>query len=223
MARGSEVEGARRSTPPFYRTGRDDACRLDAMPSITLAVVPSATPGDSRTALGELCKALGKLLDATVTCIHPETYSDLTSELEKDRVQYAWMSPALLVMAGEHIQLRPLLSAERHGSTEYCGALFVDGERSIKTIPELRGKTIAWVDRTSAAGYLYPRLAIAAQQLDPDNFFCSCGRMPRSCARCSTAAPTRARPTRSGPPRGSASVARVSPTSPLTARRASSG
>lgn len=143
----------------------------EAMPSITLAVVPSATPGDSRTALGELCKALSKLLDWAVTCIHPETYTDLTSELEKDRVQYAWMSPALLVLAGEHIQLRPLLSAERNGSTEYCGALFVDGERSLRTIEDLRGKTIAWVDRTSAAGYLYPRLAIAAQGLDPDHFF----------------------------------------------------
>lgn len=141
------------------------------MPSITLAVVPSATPGDSRAALVELCAALGKMLDASVTCIHPATYTDLTAELEKDRVQYAWMSPALLVMAGEHIRLRPLLSAERDGSTEYCGALFVDGERSLRTIEDLRGKTIAWVDRTSAAGYLYPRLAIAAQRLDPDHFF----------------------------------------------------
>ena len=141
------------------------------MPSITLAVVPSATPGDSRAALVELCAALGKLLGASVSCIHPESYTELTSELERDRVQYAWMSPALLVMSGEHIQLRPLLSAERHGSTEYCGALFVDGERSLKTIEDLRGKTIAWVDRTSAAGYLYPRLAIAAQKIDPDNFF----------------------------------------------------
>jgi len=141
------------------------------MPSITLAVVPSATPGDSRAALVELCAVLGEMLATTVTCIHPESYTDLTAELQKDRVQYAWMSPALLVMSGEHIQLRPLLSAERDGSTEYCGALFVDGERSLKTIEDLRGKTIAWVDRTSAAGYLYPRLAIAAQKLDPDHFF----------------------------------------------------
>ncbi|MBA3454949.1 MAG: phosphate/phosphite/phosphonate ABC transporter substrate-binding protein [Deltaproteobacteria bacterium] len=141
------------------------------MPSITLAVVPSATPGDSRAALVELCTELGKLLDAQVRCIHPESYTDLTSELEKDRVQFAWMPPALLVMGREHIQLRALLSAERYGSTEYCGALFVDAERSIRTIEDLRGKTIAWVDQTSAAGYLYPRLAIAAQGLDPDRFF----------------------------------------------------
>ena len=141
------------------------------MPSITLAVVPSATPGDSRAALAELCAALGGLLGLTVEAFHPESYSELTEALARDRVQYAWMSPAQVVMAGERFQLRPLLSAVRGERTDYCSALFVDAASPATSIAELRGATIAWVDQTSAAGYLYPRLELAARGIDPATHF----------------------------------------------------
>ena len=138
---------------------------------ITLAVVPSATPGDSRTALEAVCSAVGELLGTTVRAANPESYSALASELEKDRIQYAWMSPALVVLTEERIFLRPLLSAVRGDRTDYCAALFVDGDQPIRTISALQGKTVAWVDHTSASGYLLPRFQLAARGLDPDQLF----------------------------------------------------
>ena len=56
------------------------------MPGVTLAVVPSATPGDSRAALAELCRALEALLGIEVTALHPESYGALTDLFEKGRV-----------------------------------------------------------------------------------------------------------------------------------------
>jgi len=141
------------------------------MPPITLAVVPSATPGDSRAALADVCRELGVLLGTSVRAFHPETYMHLVSELEKDRVQYAWMSPALVVLAVEHIQLRPLLSSVRGDSTAYRSALFVDASRPITSMEECRGMRVAWVDQTSASGYLYPRLELAARGIDPEGLF----------------------------------------------------
>jgi phosphonate transport system substrate-binding protein len=138
---------------------------------ITLAVVPSATPGDSRAALTELCGELTKLLGRTCTCLHPATYGELTDALERDRVQYAWMSPAQLVLAGENIRLTPLLSAVRNEKTDYCATLFVDAKSPVRFTEQLRGKRIAWVDRTSAAGYLFVRLQLAARGIEPDHFF----------------------------------------------------
>jgi len=141
------------------------------MGAITLAVVPSATPGDSRLALDNLCIALTKLLDMPVHGINSASYQDLAAELEKDRADYAWMSPLLMVLTDEKIQLRPLLSAVRDERTEYCSALFVDARRPMQTIEDLRGQVVAWVDPTSAAGYLMPRLHLAAHGLDPTRFF----------------------------------------------------
>lgn len=141
------------------------------MGAITLALVPSSTPGDSRFALDALCVALTKLLDTPVHGINSASYQDLASEMEKDRVDYAWMSPTLMMLTNERIQLRPLLSAVRDGRTSYHAALFVDAAKPWQNIGELRGKTIAWVDETSASGYVFPRFHLAALGLDPATFF----------------------------------------------------
>jgi phosphonate transport system substrate-binding protein len=141
------------------------------MSGITLAVVPSSTPGDSRFALDAVCVALTKLLDTPVHGINCASYAQLASELEKNRVDFAWMSPALMVLTNERIQLRPLLSAVRNDRTDYCSALFVDAAGPLATLDALRGRTAAWVAPTSAAGYLFPRFQLAARGLDPLHLF----------------------------------------------------
>lgn len=142
------------------------------MAEITLAVVPSSTPSDdSRFVLDGLCVALTKLLDVPVSGINSRSYQDLAAELEKGRVDYAWMSPTLMLLTAEHIQLRPLLSAVRDGTTEYCAAIFVDDNMPVDDIADLANTTVAWVDTTSASGYLFPRLMLAAQGKDPAHFF----------------------------------------------------
>jgi phosphonate transport system substrate-binding protein len=141
------------------------------MSAITLALVPSATPGDSRFALDALCVALTKLLDRPVDGINAASYQDLASELEKDRVDYAWMSPTLMMFTNERVQLRPLLSSVRNERTDYSAALFVDAARSWYSLDDVRGSTIAWVDPTSASGYLFPRMHMASRGHDPTTFF----------------------------------------------------
>jgi phosphonate transport system substrate-binding protein len=141
------------------------------MAPLTLAVVPSATPGDHRAALDELCAALSTELGEPVRGLLPDSYSDLIRQIELDRVQYAWMSPALAVLASEKQRLEPLLSAVREDRTDFRAVLFVDGNGPFRTIEDLQGKTVAWVDTASAAGYLVPRLHLAAKGIDPSRLF----------------------------------------------------
>jgi phosphate/phosphite/phosphonate ABC transporter binding protein len=139
--------------------------------ALTLAVVPSATPGDSRAALQELCARLSAMLDTKVRGVHPESYSDLQSQLETDRVQYAWMPPALIVLGSERLRLEPLLSSVREDRAEYRAVLFVPAESAFVKIEDLVGTKVAWVDRASASGYLVPRLHLAAKGVDPSRLF----------------------------------------------------
>jgi phosphonate transport system substrate-binding protein len=141
------------------------------VPTITLAVVPSSMSGDRAGALDAVCAALTKILDIKVKGVTPASYAELASLLETDHVQYAWMSPALMVLTDEQIQLRPLLSAVRNDRTEYCAALFVDARGPVQRVEALRGKTVAWVDASSASGYLYPRFHLAARGIDPSALF----------------------------------------------------
>jgi phosphonate transport system substrate-binding protein len=141
------------------------------MGAITIAVVPSSTPGDARLALDSLCIALTKLLDRPVDGINCASYSDLARELETDRVDYAWMSPTLMILTSENIQLQPLLSAVRNDRTAYNACMFVDGKRTIHAVEELRGQVVAWVDPSSASGYLVPRIHLVARGVDPTRHF----------------------------------------------------
>jgi phosphonate transport system substrate-binding protein len=138
---------------------------------ITLAVVPSTTPGNTPEALEALCRELGKLVGQPVKSAHPATYAELATGLERDRVQYAWMSPALLVLTDENTKIAPLLSAVRNDSIEYRSALFVDAASPFTELADLQGKTVAWVDTASAAGYLFPRVHLATRGFDATTFF----------------------------------------------------
>lgn len=138
---------------------------------VTLAVVPSALPGDPHKPLQALCKELSRVLERPVESAFPPSYAALVDALEKDRVQYAWMPPVLMVLARERLRLRALLSAVRGERTDYRSVLFVDAASRVRSAEELRGTTVAWVDATSAAGYLYPRLQLAARGLDPVSLF----------------------------------------------------
>jgi len=138
---------------------------------VTLAVVPSGTPGDRRVALDALCAALGKLVGRPVVGVLAPSYAALAAGLERDQIQYAWMSPALVVLTEEQIKLQTLLVAVRNERTDYCSALFVDGRSRFDTLVELEGETVAWVDPSSAAGYLCPRIQLAAAGIDPATFF----------------------------------------------------
>ena len=138
---------------------------------LTLAVVPSSIPGDRQAALDALCAALAPLVGRPIRGMLAASYQALATALERDQVQYAWMSPALLLLTEEQIKLRPLLTAVRHDRLDYRGALFVDAASSFDVLLELEGKTVAWVDPSSASGYLCPRLQLLAQGIDPVTFF----------------------------------------------------
>jgi phosphonate transport system substrate-binding protein len=138
---------------------------------VTFAVVPSMSPRKARPALDALTTHLEEMLGIPVHGVHSESYGSLVSALERDKVQFAWMPPALLVLADERLDLKPLVSAVRGDRTAYRAVLFVDAAAPYQAVEDLKGKTVAWVDSTSAAGYLYPRLHLAARGIDPASHF----------------------------------------------------
>jgi len=64
-----------------------------------------------------------------------------------------------------------LLKSVRGNSPYYWSAIVVRKDSGIKNVRQLEGKTIAWVDKNSAAGYVFPRAALIAAGLDPDKLF----------------------------------------------------
>jgi phosphonate transport system substrate-binding protein len=64
-----------------------------------------------------------------------------------------------------------VLRPARNALAEYHAALFVRSDSPIHAVPQLAGSRVAWVDPTSSAGYVVPRLHLRASGVDPDGFF----------------------------------------------------
>lgn len=69
-------------------------------------------------------------------------------------------------------KVAPILAArEAEGSMGYYAALLVKSSSPYKTIQDLKGKSLGYVDVNSTSGYLLPRSEMRNQGIDPDTFF----------------------------------------------------
>jgi len=98
------------------------------------------------------------------------SYAALESALMAGEAQLAWVPPILLA-DNDDTRLLPLVTSLRGGAAEYCSVLFVRADSDLYTLGDLRGSTVAWVDRCSAAGYLLPRMHLIAEGLRLESLF----------------------------------------------------
>jgi phosphonate transport system substrate-binding protein len=69
-------------------------------------------------------------------------------------------------------KVAPMLTLRQaEGETGYYSALVVRADSPVKSLADMRGRTLGYVDYNSTSGYLYPRAAMRRQGIDPDAFF----------------------------------------------------
>ncbi|APR77797.1 methyl-accepting chemotaxis protein [Minicystis rosea] len=139
--------------------------------SLTFGVVPFTNDQSARLVLKDFCVALGAALDVTVQPHLSPSPVALASAIHAGRVHVAWISPTLLVTSRNLGGVVPIASTVRAGLTSYHAALFVRQSSSIHTPEELEGAHVGWVAASSAAGYIFPRLALGRRGLDPTALF----------------------------------------------------
>lgn len=67
---------------------------------------------------------------------------------------------------------QPILTVRQaEGDIGYYSGLLVMADSPYRSIQDLKGKTLGYVDFNSTSGYLYPRAMMREQGLDPDTFF----------------------------------------------------
>lgn len=66
----------------------------------------------------------------------------------------------------------PILTIRQaEGDIGYYSGLLVMANSPYKSIQDLKGKTLGYVDFNSTSGYLYPRAVMRSQGVEPDTFF----------------------------------------------------
>jgi ABC-type phosphate/phosphonate transport system substrate-binding protein len=109
------------------------------------------------------CQLLSERLRLPVTSVVTRDYDHLLEGVQMAGVDLAWMPPLI------HARGDGLLAAvvQRGGAVTYRAALLTRGDSDFETVADLAQARAAWTDRASASGFLFPKLHLLAEGIEP--------------------------------------------------------
>jgi phosphonate transport system substrate-binding protein len=152
------------------------ASKAGAQPgSLHLVLTPSQKPTDLLAAGEEFGATLGKMVGMPIRVTVASDYAAVVEALRNKTADLAFVHPAGYVLANREAKAMIIAKDQWHGNTSYLARIWVRKESGLKTLEDLRGKTIAFVDPSSTSGYVYPMVMLIqrglVQNKDPKTFF----------------------------------------------------
>ena len=114
---------------------------------------------------------LGEKVQRPVILIQRKSYAEMAVLLLNGGADLAFFSSGGFSSFRNVGEMEVLVSQQRMGQPYNQGFLLVDKDSEVKTLTDLRGKTIAFSDPLSYSGYTFLAEMLKEQQETPENFF----------------------------------------------------
>src|SRR5437762_1809400 len=114
-----------------------------------LVLTPSQKPTDLLAAGEDFGKALGQLVGVPVRVTVASDYAAVIEALRNRTADLAFVHPAGYVLAHREAKAVIVARNQWHGKNTFTSRIYVRKDSNIKSLEELRGKTIAFVDPAS--------------------------------------------------------------------------
>lgn len=147
-----ELLGRRELTPTPIPAA--DAPTMDASQPLRVGLSQAGGSGWARGEGERLAARLSSVTGRAAVAVVLADYRALVDSLASGALDLAWMPPVAFVEA-ERQGCRVLAVASRLGKPTYHSAIITRHDAPVATLADLRGQSIAWVDRDSASGYLF--------------------------------------------------------------------
>ncbi|MBW7958985.1 MAG: phosphate/phosphite/phosphonate ABC transporter substrate-binding protein [Anaerolineae bacterium] len=138
---------------------------------IVMSFVPSGDTQDIIASGDALAKMISDRTGLTVTSNVGTDFSSVREAMCAGKAHIGWLNTFNYVLANEQCGVDAGMVTSRFGKSSYAGQIIVRADSGIKTIEDLKGKVMCWVDPASTSGYIIPRIMLAANGLDPDKDF----------------------------------------------------
>lgn len=102
-------------------------------------------------------KETGYKLDSSVA----NSYAAVVEAMGSEKVDIAWLAPFAYVLAHQKNGAEVILASLQRSGKYYKGVILARTDAGINSLDDLKGKRFAWVDPSSASGYLYPAALLA--------------------------------------------------------------
>ena len=146
-----------------------------AADGLHLVLTPSQKPTDLLATGEEFARALTKLTGIPVRVTVASDYAAVIEALRNRTADLAFVHPVGYVLASREAKATIVVRNLWHGKSSFTSRIYVRRESGLKTLEDLRGKTMAFIDPASSSGYTYPMVLLIQRGLvkdrDPKTFF----------------------------------------------------
>lgn len=138
---------------------------------LRLGFIPSENTAEIQRNAQPLVEALSADLGREVQAVLATDYTGLVEAFRNGSLDAAFLTPASYVMAAQEAGVKVILRTQRGEVPYYYSVIFARKDSHIKTLNDLKGKSIAFGDNLSTAGYIFPLKMFKAAGIDPQTDF----------------------------------------------------
>ena len=150
------------------------ASRSQARDTVTIGLLPEMNVFAQMQRYQPLADYLSRELDIDLQLTMLSRYGNIIERLSQNKVDGAFLGSFTAALAIAQLGIEPLARpVNLDGTSTYHGHIFVRKDSSIRTAEDMRGKTMAFVEQATTAGYVFPLAWLKRNGIndDFDTFF----------------------------------------------------
>ncbi|WP_284075903.1 phosphonate ABC transporter substrate-binding protein [Herbaspirillum aquaticum] len=144
-----------------------------AVPPLTVGLIPAedsqAMLENSKTVIDSLQQQLGMPVKPFIAT----DYNGIIEALRSRKLDVAYLGPFSYVLASSVANVEAFAVAEtkKSGRSFYKSLIITRKESGLQNLEQLKGRTMAFVDPSSASGHLFPSAGLQKLNIDPNKYF----------------------------------------------------
>ena len=146
----------------------------DSRSELIMGLIPAENNEEMVDKFEPMRAYMEKKLNRPIKVFTATDYAGVIEAMRQDKVDIAWFGPLSYVLAEQEAGAEAFATGVRQktGKSTYKSILVVPGDSSVKSIQDLKGKNVAFVDPASTSGGLVPSyLVLKATGQKPKDFF----------------------------------------------------
>jgi phosphonate transport system substrate-binding protein len=142
--------------------------------TLTVGLIVSSGTATAQQQADALAAFVGKALEQKARAAIFPDYDTLASWLAQGKIDLAYMPPLAYVRATAQAKVIPLAKAIRGGQDISRSVFFAAAGSPLKSLEDLKkaeNLKVAWVDPSSATGYIFPKALLLQKGVNPAGTF----------------------------------------------------
>jgi len=141
--------------------------------SLTIGLLPEMNVFKQKQRFDPLAAYLSEHMGIEVKLTILSRYGNIIERIKEEAIDGAFLGSFTGALAISQLGVEPLARPiNMDGTSTYFGYIFVKKDSNIKTVADMKGKTLALVERATTAGYIFPLAWLKRQGIDDiDSYF----------------------------------------------------